>query len=92
LKFELNLEANLHQLHDDILYRRYEQRPSVAFIVENSVKFYLQHYSKGGVFMGVVIYPFHTVIGRRIMKSYYAAAPEKKDLPCKSKNIIPVLN
>jgi retron-type reverse transcriptase len=38
LKFELDLEENLHQLHHDILYRTYEPRPCVAFIVEKPVK------------------------------------------------------
>ncbi|MDR0692126.1 MAG: hypothetical protein LBF69_03715 [Prevotellaceae bacterium] len=38
LKFELDLEANIHQLYHDILYRTYEPRPSVAFIVEKPVK------------------------------------------------------
>jgi retron-type reverse transcriptase len=42
-------------------------------------KFYLQHYSKGVAFLGVVIYPYHTVVGRRIRKNYYAAPPEKKE-------------
>jgi retron-type reverse transcriptase len=42
-------------------------------------KFYLQYYSKGVAFLGVVIYPYHTVIGRRIRKNYYAASPEKKE-------------
>jgi hypothetical protein len=45
----------------------------------NPRKFYLQHYSKGVAFLGVVVYPYHTVIGRRIRKNYFAAPPEKKE-------------
>ena len=41
-------------------------------------KFYLQHYSKGVAFLGVVVYPYHTAIGHRIRKNYYAAPPGKK--------------
>jgi retron-type reverse transcriptase len=41
-------------------------------------KFYLQHYSKGVAFLGVVVYPWHTSIGKRIRKNYRVAAPEKK--------------
>ncbi|MDO5561744.1 MAG: reverse transcriptase [bacterium] len=33
LKFELNLEANLHQLYTDIVKRRYRLSPGIAFVI-----------------------------------------------------------
>jgi len=41
-------------------------------------KFYLQHYSKGIPFLGVVVYPYHTVVNRRNKANYLKAKPEKK--------------
>ena len=41
-------------------------------------KFYLQHYSKGIPFLGVVVYPYHTVVNRRNKANYLKATPEKK--------------
>ena len=41
-------------------------------------KYSLQHYSKGTPFLGVVVYPYHTVAGRRILKSYFSASPEER--------------
>jgi len=41
-------------------------------------KFYLQHYSKGLPFLGVVVYPYHTTINRRNRANYYATPPEER--------------
>jgi len=38
LRFEINFEANLVKLCEDILKREYEIRPSICFIVNNPVK------------------------------------------------------
>ena len=39
-------------------------------------KVYIQEVSKGVEFLGVVIYPYHTVMGRRFKKNFYRAAME----------------
>ncbi len=41
-------------------------------------KFYLQHYSKGVAFLGAVVYPWHSVVGRRVRANFRNAAPDKK--------------
>ncbi len=41
-------------------------------------KFYLQHYSKGLPFLGVVVYPYHTVVGRRARTNYLAASYDER--------------
>ena len=38
LKFELNYESNLIQLHNEIINRTYQVGKSIAFIVNNPVK------------------------------------------------------
>lgn len=38
LKFELNFESNLFDLHDEIVEDRYNPRPSICFIVDKPVK------------------------------------------------------
>jgi len=41
-------------------------------------KFYLQHYSKGIPFLGVVVYPYHTVVNRKNKANLFRASPEKR--------------
>ena len=69
---------------EDPGYYRYLRRTINDFLEEklqlclHPRKFYLQHYSKGLPFLGVVVYPYHTVASRRNRSNYLAARPEER--------------
>ena len=68
----------------DPQYYKYLRREMDNFLKENLElnlhprKFYQQHYSKGIPFLGVVVYPYYTTIGRRVRNAYHVAPPENK--------------
>ncbi len=69
---------------EDPEYYRYLRNEIDTFLKEklelnlHPKKFYKQHYSKGVPFLGVVVYPYHTVAGRRILKNYFSTPLEER--------------
>ncbi|MCL2413294.1 MAG: RNA-directed DNA polymerase [Bacteroidales bacterium] len=69
---------------EDPEYYRYLRREIDKYLHENlelnlhPKKHYFQHYSKGIPFLGVVVYPYHTVVNRRNKKNFLKATPNRK--------------
>ena len=69
---------------EDPEYYRYLRREIDLYLREklelnlHPKKFYQQHYTKGVPFLGVVVYPYHTVVNSRNRKKYIAASAEDK--------------
>jgi len=68
------LKKDLEQAKKDI--EKIEEFLKTISLTLHPKKRYIQDVRKGVEFLGVVIYPYHTVMGKRFKKNFYAAMAE----------------